>query len=80
MRGNGLKLYQERLRLDIGKFLSCKSSQASKQAAQGGGGAAISGDVPEACEHGTLGGGLMAMLVLDWWLNFESSFPPNTVL
>ena len=57
-RGNGLKLYQERLRLDIRKKpLLQRILEALAQAAQGGGGVTIPGVVQETCGCGTEGRG-----------------------
>ena len=49
MRDNGLKLCQGKFRLDIRKNFISESGEAVAQAAQGGGGVAVSGGVQEQC-------------------------------
>jgi len=48
------------------------SGQALEQAAQGGGGVTIPGSVQETCSCGTLGHGLVGMVVLGWQLDLMS--------
>ena len=60
MRDNGLKLYQERFRLDSGGKLTLrKSGEAVSQAAQGGAGVIVPGGVQEPCRCNTEGHGLV---------------------
>lgn len=60
MRGSGLRLCQERVRLDI--WLLRKSGEVLKKAVQGGDGLTAPGGIQEVCGCGIQGHGLMGMV------------------
>jgi len=52
----------------FGKISSQKSGEVLEQAAQGGGGVTVPRGGQETCRCGTVGHGLVSMVVKDWWL------------